>query len=73
MTIVAFGNVARKQFLAFLTVRVDVLPPLLPEAPSVCEEGSRLKVTIYKAENLRGGDVNLNLCETSMSFYFPQH
>lgn len=44
---------------AKLFVRVEVLPPLLPEAPRVSEVGSRLRVTVLAAKGLRAADFNL--------------
>lgn len=42
-----------------ITVRVDVLPPLLPDAPTISEPGSRLKVVMISATGLRAADWSL--------------
>jgi len=44
---------------ATLKVKVEVLPPLMPDAPPISEPGSRLQVTILSAKGLRAADWSL--------------
>jgi len=44
---------------SMLTVKVEVLEPLLPDAPRVSQEGSRLRVTMISAKGLRAADWSL--------------
>ena len=39
-----------------ITVKVLILPPMVEEAPPVSMLGSRLKVTVFAAKNLRAAD-----------------